>query len=451
MHLALRPYVTTGIALVGASAIAITPVAPPLPDVKAASPAVQLAAAVDPVARWQAVFDTAETNLTNLVDAWSEVPAPVLQQVIANQIGYLGELPDVESIAGQILDNLQAAAEAPFAQDLTTLDDFHLVAFVFLPLIVPALADPNLAPLLDFTTTSLSGLLLGLVGLGLGPLLALAASTQLIIDDLTDGTPDPEAALNTLINTPAEMADAFLNGGQTLDLTPALSALGPVLGLELPEGTTIGVTLGGLLSPGGSLFNALEIGIPGLEIEGNGPGAIGSLIDLSHVIAKAIGWDGTGNPLDPPAVMSEVESTDTTNQKLVTLDVAPQGANAGDNGGSQNGLARVADLPDQAAGNAQQVTDVLQDNSPGRGLGQLASPAARPDRPLLNVLKINPLDRGANKDASANADAGSGGTTVKHRPGLGKTPVRDLVNRVLGGNDRDDDGGSQSETQAAAE
>ena len=136
----------------------------------------------------------------------------------------------------------------------------------------------------------------------IGPVLALAASTQLIVDNLTGETPDLEAALNDLINIPAAMTGAFLNGGPTLDITPLMSALAPVVGWELPEGVTTGVTFGGLLSPGGSIFNALDLGnVPVLgAIPGVGPGAIGSLIDVAQVIAKAIGWDGVGNPLAPP-------------------------------------------------------------------------------------------------------------------------------------------------------
>ena len=120
----------------------------------------------------------------------------------------------------------------------------------------------------------------------------MSASTQAIIGNLTGDNPDPEAAFSDLIDIPAGMADAFLNGGQSLDLTPVLAALGPVLGVELPEGTKIGVAMGGLLSPGGSAFNALDITIEALgfplTIAGQGPGAIGSLIGLSKVIAAAI-------------------------------------------------------------------------------------------------------------------------------------------------------------------
>jgi hypothetical protein len=45
MHSALRPYVTAGVALVGSSVIAVTPIAAPQPDIRVANPAVSLAAA----------------------------------------------------------------------------------------------------------------------------------------------------------------------------------------------------------------------------------------------------------------------------------------------------------------------------------------------------------------------------------------------------------------------
>ena len=42
MHLALRPYVTTGVAIVGASVIAVAPIAPLPADIQIPNPAVQL-------------------------------------------------------------------------------------------------------------------------------------------------------------------------------------------------------------------------------------------------------------------------------------------------------------------------------------------------------------------------------------------------------------------------
>jgi len=295
-ELAVRPYATAGFALVGASVIAISPVAPPPPDAEI-SPQVRLSAVVEPITPWRNVISSADANLAGLAAVWRQDPAPVLRQVIANQIGYLRELPNFPAIIQQIGANLEAALTAPFATDLGTLEPGHAFAFPIvtegLPeLDIPALLPAELQPLLNLTTTYLSGVLLGLVGPVVGPALELNASTQAIIGHLTGDNPDPEAAFSDLINIPAGVADAFLNGGQSLDLTPVLAALGPVLGVELPEGTKIGVAMGGVLSPGGSAFNALDITIEALgfplTISGQGPGAIGSLIGLSRAIAAAI-------------------------------------------------------------------------------------------------------------------------------------------------------------------
>jgi hypothetical protein len=325
VELRLRPYATAGIALVGASVIAISPVAPPLPDVKIANPSVNLSAAIDPFTPWIDVLENAGGNLEGLVDSWAEAPFPVLQQVIANQLSYLSELPDFELIVDQFLTNLQAGLEAPFAPDLVgSVDPAHAALFGLLPVL--GVLPPELQPLIDFSASPLSGVLLGLVGPVVAPVLALAASVGAIVNNLTGEEPDLEAAFNTLVNIPASMADAFLNGGQTLDLTPVLTALG--VDLELIPGlppADIGLTFGGLLSPGGSIFNALDISAGPIFVTGQGPGAIGSLINLSKAIARAIGWDGTGNPLEaddtppPPALPRSADDTSLLKASSTTV------------------------------------------------------------------------------------------------------------------------------------
>ncbi|KUI35165.1 hypothetical protein AU195_09705 [Mycobacterium sp. IS-1496] len=396
MELRLRPYASAGVALVGASAIAMAPVAPPLPDIKISSPSINLSATIDPITPWVDVFENAETNLAGLIEDWAEAPFPVLQQVIVNQLRYFSELPDFELIAGQIAENIEAAAGVLYERDLTTLDPLHQLAFALLPGIVPALAD--LGPILDFSTTSLSGVLLGLVGPIIGPVLALAASGSAIFAELTSETPDIGAAFNTLINTPAAVADAFLNGGQVLDLTPVLSALGPALGLDLPPGTEIGIAFGGLLSPGGSIFNALDIALGPISIPGQGPGAIGSLINLSQAIARALGWDGTGNPLHeeeeaPPAPLDApeptlrlVDDTELLTASTTTVTVSTTDADQGAGGAPSTeaapgveagaGSATPTDA-EQATGDGT-LTPVVLDEGAGE------TPAEKPAKKRVN-------------------------------------------------------------------
>lgn len=330
MESILRPYATAGIALVGASVIAVTPVVAPSPDVRVALPSVNLSAAVDPITPWIETINTATANAGNLIDSWLEAPAPVLQQVIANQLGYLGELPDLAAIATQMKANLQATVTALVGADESTLDDNGLLGHKPVWDLLPILVDipENVQPILDFSTSYLSGVLLGLAGPVVGPALALAVTTQAIVDNLSSENPDLATAFNDLINIPATMTDAFLNGGQHLDLTNLVTKIGPSIGLELPEGTTIGIAFGGLLSPGGSIFNALDFGLAGIPVaDGTGPGAIGSLIGLSKTIAKAIGWDGEGSPLDPAGPNTATKTADPAdvpasvlNSKVPTVD-----------------------------------------------------------------------------------------------------------------------------------
>jgi hypothetical protein len=107
------------------------------------------------------------------------------------------------------------------------------------------------------------------------------------------------------------MTDAFLNGGQHVDLTALVKAVGPAIGVSFPDGVEVGIALGGLLSPGGSVFNALDfaydndlLGVLHIHVPlatGTPVGPIGSFMDLARTIAKAIGWNGVGNASAAPS------------------------------------------------------------------------------------------------------------------------------------------------------
>ena len=173
-ELAVRPYATAGIALVGASVIAISPVAP--------DPARRRDLASGPAfggrrpdnAMAQRHQRRGHQPVRTSPRSGAKTLPRLLRQVIANQIGYLSELPNFPAIIQQIGANLEAAITAPFATDLGTLEPGHAFAFPIvtegLPeLGIPALLPAELQPLLNLTTTYLSGVLLGLVGPVVGP------------------------------------------------------------------------------------------------------------------------------------------------------------------------------------------------------------------------------------------------------------------------------------------
>ena len=114
MHTAVRPYFTGGIALVGASVIAVSPIAPPLPDIHLPNPVqvakeVELAAFVNPITTLTDVIQTAINNLSTTGGQVLADPFPVLQQIGVNQQGFATTL----STAAQGLANAIASSTLP--------------------------------------------------------------------------------------------------------------------------------------------------------------------------------------------------------------------------------------------------------------------------------------------------------------------------------------------------
>lgn len=63
----------------------------------------------------------AAANVDDLSNFWLEAPFPVLQQVIANQLSYFEQLPDIPAIVGQMLSNAVGAVSVPFIYDEHTI------------------------------------------------------------------------------------------------------------------------------------------------------------------------------------------------------------------------------------------------------------------------------------------------------------------------------------------
>lgn len=300
-----------------ATAVALAPVAPSAPmtavgDLDSVH-AVELAA-FDVVTPWLTVFNNTVNNVVRLINDVIYPPLPVTQQAVANQLLYLSELPDIAAIGTQAAGNLAAGAIAPVGRDLFSMDLPHALGFVALETAVTTIADFTPVPgivtqLLNFTGSFASGALIGLVGPILGPALALSQSVLEITKAMTAPVPDVAAALNEVIDIVPNVLDAFLNGGPVLAATPLVSVIGSILGVSIPAVTTVGIAMGGLFSPGGSLFNTADLSITidlpkpdppvELELKGVPSGTLGSLIDIPRSIARAIGWSGFGNPLKP--------------------------------------------------------------------------------------------------------------------------------------------------------
>ncbi|TVY04772.1 hypothetical protein FPV58_04730 [Mycolicibacterium porcinum] len=237
MNLALRPYATAGIALVGAGVIAAAPLAPPPVAIDSAmartsSAAVELTAAVDPIAAWAGLFAHIPESILALGNLIAENPAPLLGQIVANWSGYGQTLGTALQTAGTGLSNYLTTqlptALQTFSNQLMSGDTegaaqtFHgailsLAFGVGFPMLnvlsIPADITQNLAN----AVATLPGFAGPVISVGLGALmtvngttLATGASAQAVVDAFKSG--DPFGVVNALAAMPATIADALLNG-----------------------------------------------------------------------------------------------------------------------------------------------------------------------------------------------------------------------------------------------
>lgn len=245
MQLALRPFTTAGIALVGAGVIAVSSLAPPPVTASATTTAVSttpvsLTAAassfIDPIAYWGDVLELAGTNLSTHFDAAIADPFPVLSQVVENQMGYanligasiattgerLNAFVNGAYFAGQI-EKLKAELAAGNIASAARAINGILIngALPFYPLLdmtkIPGLIGWNFANALQtLAMESLSNV--GVAGrLGFGALelvrnalSAVAWTTQTIITAAQSG--DSVALASAIMNAPASLTDGLLNG-----------------------------------------------------------------------------------------------------------------------------------------------------------------------------------------------------------------------------------------------
>jgi hypothetical protein len=294
MEHSLRPYVTAGVVLAGASLIAGAPLGPAAVEIQ--TRAVQLTAvdalAADvvsaasapgqefPVSTFADVFTNAFANLQSLGSDLTSNPTPIITAIMENQLIYSNDLASAAETAGTNLVN--ALQDFPTVlsnvmSDLASGDFFDADTAItrFLtqtPLDVLGPLDNgffevgqsisnNLQNLLSppdigydsvsdgFLSSSLPQWFDELVQAGLMPAraveLAFAGVGQDIIDAMQNG--DSTLAFNDLVNAPATILDAFLNGynlgddgggtAKMLDAVPEIMRNVSAQGLLSDEGT----------------------------------------------------------------------------------------------------------------------------------------------------------------------------------------------------------------------
>lgn len=257
MQLTARSYLTAGVAAVGASAIALSPVAPPMPDVQVpaiSSAAVELSAAVDPLQAWTSLFTNTAENVTTLGGQIFADPAPILTQVLKNQVARgetvatildgvgKGTVEWATEMVPMFMDMaVKLAQEGKYDQAINTalaLPAAGLLLGVGMPLIglssVTGGMTENLNNFMQAfgDTNTLFGTVLGALQTWASTTGALGTSVQNFADAVKAG--DPLAVASAMIAAPALIANGVLNGGPYTPglLTPDRPGIpGPIAGL----------------------------------------------------------------------------------------------------------------------------------------------------------------------------------------------------------------------------
>lgn len=415
MHVTSRSYLTAGIAALGVGAIALSPVQP-IPNQFALAPqrvvsdlgVELLASSIDPITPWVDTIETSIANIEALFNFYASNPNytsplglegpfsavfPLLQTIIANQITYFEEATsgNIGLIPEQIWNNVQTFFLAPWDPGAVDPDSGNVegeyisqtvvtnatiagvpalpinqqFAFQLLPEVLGD-AFTDLKPIVDFTATYYSGQLVGLLGPVFAPLIELTRSFTAIGAFFEAG--DVIGAINELINIPANVTNAVLNGGGVLDLTGVVNAIQP-----LPEEVkSIGLNLGGLISPpvpqngslidpnspptafnGGVLFDTVAAEIDyklspvGPTAKVNDPGIPVSWIGAAVGLGQFLGDQMVVTPPPPPTTAAATEAPAPV-EAPVLADEAPA----------------VADLPDPVAeAAAADIADAVAEES----------------------------------------------------------------------------------------
>jgi hypothetical protein len=335
VQLAARPYLTAGVALVGASVIAASSVTPlpdiHLPDVHlpAISTAkVNLTDVENPLAEYVQVIQNALAAVSTL--ASDAHPGQVLEAILANQLGSASGIgAAVQTAGGDIAQVLTAQVPALVQTALADIAAGNVAGAVntlvtaplsvafplagLVPALAPLLTNPvqNLSKVItaftgpDFLNTELiaAGFLAPLVSTPV----AVAAAVQNVINAAT--TANPAGIVGALLTAPATIADGVLNG----NIGPDLSSLLPGGGFGVP------ILAGGLFSTSAFLQNAagffISTGGPLYAIEEVFNTITGPLAPAATAAVKPV----TTSPAGIPAATTAATITLKTGSSAVAI------------------------------------------------------------------------------------------------------------------------------------
>jgi hypothetical protein len=381
MQLALRPYVTTGLAIVGASVIAVAPIQLTPTDIQIPNPVRQSSQAV------QLTQNEIEDAFNALILGGTELGLALTVPLTAALIDALGVdtmglSPD--AAATVLLLGLGGTGISGFGSIGTALQD-TVDAFGV------DFGTGLVALLVGAPSTIIQGFVLGGFGPDLLPLL------------LDAGVPIPPA-IPIAPGVVRPVTDVFAGG---LINNPALRLL--------PGGLQLVPIFGNPMTP--TVPTAFNIILPGFFP------TVGSLLQ-GLLDAVDIGGLSTLSAVPDAAQTTSITSVDTPTKGLVTLDVTPDLPDQarGKGGAPDTTLsAPLGDLPGKAADVAAAIGNVT---TPGLDLGKTVSTAAKP----LSAPGKPTTRNGATDLTDGNFVAPTiPGTNSDRKGGGGSNPLSDTI------------------------
>jgi hypothetical protein len=314
---------TTGVALIGAGVIAVTPLVP-TPNIEPAAPhvsaSVELAALENPI---QVIAQLVQQSIANTIAVGGQVlsdPAPILQQILTNQIG------NASSLAG-------------------SLQQFIANSFTAITVGVPQQVQMALQA---FGQGQITDGLNDLVGVLLLPVLGEGLSNFGVFQDIF-----------TVIGKPVQNLLNVINAGPSILLS---AGIGPIEVLSNvvnavgngAEGLIAAVQSGNPVN----VANAVIDGVAGLagaavnSVVDPNTGIIAAVLNLRKVIAQAL-----GAPL--AFAVKEANALPVAAAKTVTLSTAPAGSTstASKTDGAASGAASTGSATDAAGSSTASGTE----------------------------------------------------------------------------------------------
>jgi hypothetical protein len=352
MQVAVRPYLTTGIAIVGASVIAVTPIAAtsaesPLSQAHVSTANVKLTASVDPITAYVQLISTTLGNLSAQAGDFLSNPAPILTQIFANQVAnstaLAGALGDFGS---QFASNVLSMVPADFQQAIGNILAGNIVGAgqnvvdalvqpALLPALglLPALQTFLSAPVANMLAVSQQFVTIGaLTGLGvLSPLVSTinsnAQALQNLVDAVTAG--DPIGAVGAIAAAPAIVLNGIING----------------FGAD-----------GGLINPGLSLVSALRNILTTIATAIT-PAAATSVAAVASPMTKAAATV-TLDVTPPAAVDTGSTAKDSTGAAVSGKDSSDSAISTSAAKGSDAAAGVDTDKAAESAGKSTDTTDI---------------------------------------------------------------------------------------------